>query len=356
MAKYLDYDGLATVWSKVKAADTTTLNAAKNDATSKDNALKTELNGTINGVDSKVVTLQGKVSSLETQITGLTGAMHFKGEYDALPSDLSSFSAGDVILVDKKEYVCCDKAGTKHWHELGDEGSYLTKTEASNTYATKTSLSATDGKVTTLQGYFSNGIAKKATADASGNVITTYYAKQADLTSATGRVTTLEGYFSSGVAKKATADANGKNIAETYATKAALNTTNGNVTTLQGYFSSGIAKKATADASGNTITTTYATKTELTNGLAGKQATGNYAKTDASNIFQNSQIVKDHLQVSPTTGIGYVKIGDSSILRVDSRDQGETEFEVYWPTKGGTLALADDIVAITTAEINTICQ
>lgn len=336
MAKYLDYDGLATVWSKVKAADTTTLNAAKNDATSKDNALKTELNTTINGVDSKVVTLQGKVSTLETQITGLSGAMHFKGEYDSLPSDLSSFSAGDVILVDKKEYVCCDNAGTKHWHELGDEGSYLTKTEASNTYATKTALNATDGKVATLQGYFSNGIAKKATADASGNVITSTYAKQADLTAATSRVTTLEGYFSSGVAKKATADANGKNIADTYATKTEL------------------SGKANASH-----THTIANITNLQTTLDGKQAKGNYAKTDASNTFQNEQIVKNYLQVVPTTGTDSVKINAISILRIDSRDQSETEFEMYWPTQGGTLALTSDIpsvTAITTAEINTICQ
>lgn len=335
MAKYLDYDGLATVWSKVKAADTTTLNAAKNDATSKDNTLKTELNGTINEVDSKVVTLQGKVSTLETQITGLSGAMHFKGHYDSLPA-VTNFSAGDVILVDKKEYVCCDNAGTKHWHELGDEGSYLTKTEASDTYATKTALDTTDGKVTTLQGYFSNGIAKKATADASGNTITTTYAKKADLTSATNRVTALEGYFSSGVAKKATSDANGKNIADTYATKTELN-----------------------DKANASHTHTIANITNLQSALDGKQAKGNYAKTDASNTFQNEQFFKNYIEITPTSGNDRVKISAISILRVDSRDQSETEYEISWPSQGGTLALTSQIpsvVAITTAEINTICQ
>lgn len=70
-------------------------------------------------------------------------------------------------------------------------------------------------------------------------------------------ITTLQGYFSSGIAKKATADANGNNIVNTYATKSSLSNTNSNVTTLQGYFSSGIAKKAKADKNGNDITTEY---------------------------------------------------------------------------------------------------
>lgn len=39
----------------------------------------------------------------------------------------------------------------------------------------------------------------------------------------------------------------------------------------------GNATKATQDGSGNNIASTYATKTELTEGLAGKQPTGNYA-------------------------------------------------------------------------------
>ncbi len=45
----------------------------------------------------------------------------------------------------------------------------------SDTYATKSALNTTNGNVTTLQGYFSSGIAKKATADKNGNDITTEY-------------------------------------------------------------------------------------------------------------------------------------------------------------------------------------
>ena len=91
-----------------------------------------------------------------------------------------------------------------------------------------------------------------------------HYATKAELNTTDAKIavnakeiTTLKGYFSGGIAKKATADAFGSNITDTYATKSALNITNGNVTTLQGYFSSGIAKKATADKNGKDITTEY---------------------------------------------------------------------------------------------------
>ena len=86
--------------------------------------------------------LKTDISNLKTQISGLTGAMHFKGAVSYLPTDLTSYSAGDVVLFGNKEYVLNDNSGTKSWIELGDEGSHLTKTEAANTYATKKDLSS----------------------------------------------------------------------------------------------------------------------------------------------------------------------------------------------------------------------
>ena len=86
--------------------------------------------------------LKTDISNLKTQISGLTGAMHFKGAVSSLPTDLTSYSAGDVVLFGNKEYVLNDNSGTKSWIELGDEGSHLTKTEAANTYATKNDLSS----------------------------------------------------------------------------------------------------------------------------------------------------------------------------------------------------------------------
>ena len=103
-----------------------------------DSALETKLQGNINGkvdqsaYDAKIgalegadVTLQGnieaeakarkdaddaqveRIAALEGQITGLTGAMHFKGVEDAIPEGeaLEGYVDGDVILVGEKEYV-----------------------------------------------------------------------------------------------------------------------------------------------------------------------------------------------------------------------------------------------------------
>lgn len=58
-SKYLDNEGLSIVWGKVKERDTSTLTAAQNDATSKVNAAKNELQGEITAVEGNVTTLQG---------------------------------------------------------------------------------------------------------------------------------------------------------------------------------------------------------------------------------------------------------------------------------------------------------
>lgn len=46
-----------------------------------------------------------RIESLEGQIVGLSGAMHFEGVKDALPEDVSDYENGDVIIVGNKEYV-----------------------------------------------------------------------------------------------------------------------------------------------------------------------------------------------------------------------------------------------------------
>lgn len=49
--------------------------------------------------------LDGRVATLEGTITGLSGAMHFKGVKTEIPSDVSGYADGDVIIVGDKEYV-----------------------------------------------------------------------------------------------------------------------------------------------------------------------------------------------------------------------------------------------------------
>ena len=80
------------------------------------------------------------VVSKTAGLSGLTGAMHFRGETpnsDAsgnpiLPNSTDSFDnydAGDVLLVDEKEYVYAkgNTAAASQWILLGDEGSYALK-------------------------------------------------------------------------------------------------------------------------------------------------------------------------------------------------------------------------------------
>lgn len=77
------------------------------------------------------------VDDATSNIAGITGAMHFKGEVTgaAIPNakDTSTFDAyesGDVILFEKKEYVYYKgaTAALSDWILLGDEGSYALKT------------------------------------------------------------------------------------------------------------------------------------------------------------------------------------------------------------------------------------
>lgn len=58
-------------------------------------------------------------------LSGLTGAMHFRGTVIAVPPTSGSYETGDVVLgPNNKEYVY---NGTD-WIELGDEGSYVLQT------------------------------------------------------------------------------------------------------------------------------------------------------------------------------------------------------------------------------------
>jgi hypothetical protein len=99
---------------------------------------------------TRVSGIEGNVSELQDKIKGVTGAMHFKGVLNELPEDKSSYVAGDVIIVNKKEYVLAGDGDAKEWHELGDEGSHLTKATADGYYVAKNTAitGATKCKIT----------------------------------------------------------------------------------------------------------------------------------------------------------------------------------------------------------------
>lgn len=96
-------------------------------------------------IDADVKVVGDKVATLEEQIKGLSGAMHFKGVKEELPENTEGYVDGDVIIVGEKEYVCSGDA----WKLFGDvsaEGERLTALETAvnttipATYALKSEL------------------------------------------------------------------------------------------------------------------------------------------------------------------------------------------------------------------------
>ena len=126
--KYVD-EAKASAVSTAAADATTKANAAKDaaaaDATSKANKALT---------DAKAYA--------DEKTAGLTGAMHYKGAVEAWPPT-GTYVSGDVVLYGSKEYVYDGKS----WHELGDEGSHVLKTQKVNGHALSGDITLTAADV-----------------------------------------------------------------------------------------------------------------------------------------------------------------------------------------------------------------
>lgn len=83
--------------------------------------------------------INDSINEINTKIGNLTGALVWKGKFDTLPA-VTDYEAGNVVGVGNKEYVLTVTGSTKTWEELGDEGSYLLKSVAEETYAKKTDI------------------------------------------------------------------------------------------------------------------------------------------------------------------------------------------------------------------------
>ena len=78
----------------------------------------------------------------DTKTAGLTGAMHYKGTVEAWPPT-GTYVSGDVVIYGTKEYVY----DSKTWHELGDEGSHVLKTQKINGHALSGDITLTAADV-----------------------------------------------------------------------------------------------------------------------------------------------------------------------------------------------------------------
>ena len=116
-----------------------------------------------NAIDADVKVVGDKVATLEEQIKGLSGAMHFRGVLQALPGSTEGYENGDVIIVGEKEYVCSGNL----WVLFGDvtaEGERLTALEtAVNTtipanYALKSEIPTKVDQLENNAGYITKDV------------------------------------------------------------------------------------------------------------------------------------------------------------------------------------------------------
>lgn len=134
------YDARITA-AQTKANDAYALAEGKTtmaEVEAKGYAIKSEVDTALNGKQDTIVWMSENydaetnkavtASDLSAAVAGLSGAMHFEGVKDSIPTDNTGYESGDVILVGNKEYVF---DGTS-WHELGDESIYAVKGSIKN--------------------------------------------------------------------------------------------------------------------------------------------------------------------------------------------------------------------------------
>lgn len=136
-----------------------------------------DIRSLITGLDGRLDTAESDIDTLQTQIAGLSGAMHYVGNSSTdptgssgptIPSHEGEYQAGDVCTYNQAEYVYDGST----WRLFGDEGSYLTKTEASSTYLTQSAAASTYATQTALSGVESTANAAQQQASTNATAIT----------------------------------------------------------------------------------------------------------------------------------------------------------------------------------------
>lgn len=135
---------------------------AGTDAAAALNTYKTSNDTALAAVKKTADDNKAAIAKINTDLGGLTGAMHFVGTSTTDPKTGATveghetFKAGDVCLFGAKEYVYNGTA----WIELGDEGSHATRDYVDNSVQTAkeavegelaTAVSTLEGKITTAK-------------------------------------------------------------------------------------------------------------------------------------------------------------------------------------------------------------
>ena len=87
------------------AADIKTAKDAADAAQAHSEGVASDLSTAKSALEAADTAQVGRIAALEDKIKGVTGAMHFKGVVDDLPTDKTGYAEGDVIIVGEKEYV-----------------------------------------------------------------------------------------------------------------------------------------------------------------------------------------------------------------------------------------------------------
>lgn len=88
-----------------KKVDQTAYNAKVTELVAADTTLQNNIDAEKAAREAADTAQVTRIATLESQITGLSGAMHFEGVKGEVPADVSGYEAGDVIIVGEKEYV-----------------------------------------------------------------------------------------------------------------------------------------------------------------------------------------------------------------------------------------------------------
>lgn len=121
------------------------------DAAGTASAIGSAINATVSAMNTRLGSAESDIDELQSQIGGLSGAMHFVGVSTTDPTggtvtidgEPYSPASGDVCLYGNKEYVYNGTA----WVELGDEGSYALKTTTVNGKPLSANITLTAGDV-----------------------------------------------------------------------------------------------------------------------------------------------------------------------------------------------------------------
>lgn len=166
-------------------------------AISKISGLQTELDGkqdtiSFNTAYDASTNKAATMADITSAIGGLSGAMHFEGVKESLPSNTTGYASGDVIIVGNKEYVCDGST----WHELGDETIYAVKGSIVNAdIAANAAIdqSKIAGLAAALAGKVNTGdIGTMAAEDADDYILKTEATGYADILTKTSAASTYE--------------------------------------------------------------------------------------------------------------------------------------------------------------------